>query len=292
MRQYDALHRALYAVRNQGGAILILSFMVLIAMVSMVGSYLYTTSAVTKSAGFGMVDDKTLWLSEAGLAKAIWNLMTPTGSGGQGENWTTAGTTESLGDGSYTMVVERWDFALASNGSTASASSSASGFPASNAIDGNDTTYWQSNSAPTLPSPQFITIAFPYTLTINKVRFLVPAGFRTPHIYIWRVSTNGASFTTVSAGFNSSMQSDITNTFTASANVNYLRLVVFTNNSGGGSNRVRIATLEAIGSKITSTGTMTGSGETITRTLSQTVVADDGSPQNQVAYDEPDWSGN
>lgn len=93
--------------KHQKGVILILAFMILIAMISIVGTYIFTTSVVTKSTGFGEVGGKAFWLAEAGVSKAIWNIMTPPGQGGQGSGWTTAGTTESLGDGTYTMVVTR-----------------------------------------------------------------------------------------------------------------------------------------------------------------------------------------
>jgi len=272
---------------SECGVVLILSFIILVTMASMVGTYLFTTSIVTKSAGFGEVDDKVIALAEAGLRKAVWYLMTPIPVG-RGENWTTAGTTESLGSGTYTMVVAGWNFALAANGSTASASSSSGGNPPSRAIDGNDTTYWQSRGGP----PQTITVNFPYTLTINKIRFLVPAGFQTPRNYTWQVSPTGSTYTTIITVTNQPPNiRDITHTFSitvnpAAAATRFLMLsVTALNNDGGGASRVRVATIQVIGSKITSTGTI-GS---LSRTVTQTVVADDGSPQNQVAFYEPDW---
>ena len=86
---------------------MILSFMMVLTLTSLVATYLYVVSAATKSAGFGEIANQAMWLAEAGMQKAIWNLMTPVASGGQGTNWTTTGTTESLGEGSYTMVVTR-----------------------------------------------------------------------------------------------------------------------------------------------------------------------------------------
>jgi urease alpha subunit len=101
------MSRWMQKVESRKGSILILSFMILIALISIVANYLYMTSAVTKSAGYGEVDDKLFWLAEAGIQKAVWNLVTTVGQGGEGLNWTTTGTTESLGDGTYTMVVTR-----------------------------------------------------------------------------------------------------------------------------------------------------------------------------------------
>lgn len=276
-------------MRNDGGVVLISTFIVLIAMTAVTAGFLYMISIQTKGIGWDIPSSKALWLAEAGIQKAIWNLKTPTGSSGQGEDWTTTGTTESLGDGSYTMVVTRYDFALAINSSSASASSSASGQGASNAIDGDDGTYWQSATKPTPDDPdkppQEIIITFPYPLTLNKVRFLVPSDSsqQKPKDYTWEVSSNGTSYTTVVTETNNS-DMDVTDTFTAQTNVSYLKLRV--SKITGGSIGVRIATLEAIGSKITSTGTVSS----LSRKVEQKVVADDASPQNQVAYDQIDWT--
>ena len=69
------------------------------------------------------------------------------------------------------MAVERWDFGLAAHGASASSSSAQGANAAANAIDGNDATYWESVNQPTPANPEEIIIAFPYALTINKVRF-------------------------------------------------------------------------------------------------------------------------
>ena len=187
------------------------------------------------------------------------------------------------------MVVARQDFALAANGATASdnpAQTNSSIGPAK-AIDGDNSTYWESLNNPSNVNPQSIIIAFPYPLTINKVRFIAPTATNRPRNYTWAVSADGSSYTTVVTVTNNG-STDVTDTFSAQSNVSYLRLSV--TREGSGSNKIRVATLEAIGSKITSTGTVAATGQNYTRTVIQTVVADDGSPQNQVAYYEPDWS--
>lgn len=275
---------------NDRGVVLIMALAVMILLTSLVGGFLYAVGVFIGNSGWEETDQKILWLAEAGEQKAIWNLKTPSGSGGQGESWTTAGTTENLGDGSYTMVVTRYDFALSTNGATASdnpVQTDATLVP-SKAIDGNDATYWESLNAPKGNAPQDIIIAFPYTLTVNKVRFLAPSADTRPRDYTWAVSTNGTSYTTV-VTVNNNTATDVTDTFSAQSNVNYVQLRT-TQDGQGGPQRVRVSTLEAIGAKITSTGTITATGQTYTRTISQTVVADDASPQNQVAYYEPDWT--
>jgi hypothetical protein len=270
------------------GTVLLLTFLVMTTLSTITASFLYLTSIQTKAGGYDMVSAKALWLAEAGLQQAIWNLKTPVGSGGQGEDWTTTGTTENLGNGSYAMVVERWDFALAVNGASASASSSQGSNVAANAIDGSDTTYWETTSQPSVGNPEEIIILFPYPLTINKVRFLVPAGTEhTPKNYTWGVSSDGVSYTTV-VTVNNNTARDVTDTFSAVSNVNYLKLnvtivgIIIPPGGPPGTVRVRIATLEAIGAKITSTGTVSG----LNRKIAQTAVADDAT---QTAYDEIDW---
>ena len=273
-------------MRNRG-SVLVMALALTILLVGLVGGFLYAAGLSILNSGWEETDAKVFWLAEAGLQKGIWNLKTPSGSGGQGESWTTAGTTENLGDGSYTMAVARWDFALAANGSSASATSSAAGTAPGDAIDGSDSTYWESDANPSAGNPQDLIITFPYALTINKVRFLAPSSSTRPRDYTWAVSSDGASYTTVVTANNNSA-TDVTDTFSAQSNVLYLRLRT-TQDGQGNPQRVRVSTLEAIGARITSTGTITAGGTDYTRTIRQAVVADDESPQSRVAYYEPDW---
>lgn len=279
---------------EQGGSVMVMVLALMILLISLAGGFLYATGVFIGNSGWEETDSQVFWLAEAGMQKATWNLKTPSGSGGQGESWTTAGTTENLGGGSYTMVVESWDFALSSNSSTASATSSSAGNPASNAIDGNSiTTYWESNAEPTGGSPQDLIITFPYTLTINKVRFLAPSSSTVPRDYQWAVSSNNVAYTDVGAAGNSNTTLDVTTTFSVAANpaaasVNYLRLRV-TKDGTGNPKRVRVLTVEVAGRRVTSTGTITVTGNNYTRTVRGTVVTDSDGPQTEVAYKEPDW---
>jgi Tfp pilus assembly protein PilX len=143
------------------GAALLLTLIVMITLTSVVGAYLGFVQGSARSTGAQISDRQAIYLAEAGLQKAVWNLMRTVANGGQGENWTTAGTTESLGDGSYTMEVQKWDWALAANNSTASSNSEVVGFEAAKAIDDNVATYWESNGKPQFSNPKNLTIAFP-----------------------------------------------------------------------------------------------------------------------------------
>lgn len=278
--------------RYEKGVVLLFTLMVMITLTSVVGAYLGFVQYSTRSTGAQISDSQAIYLAEAGLQKAIWNLKTPEISEGKGEDWTTAGTTENLGEGSYTMVVERWDWALAANDASASARTSAPDQEAANAIDGDPSTYWESadNPGPDKANrAQHITITFPYTLTVNKARFLVPddddLDGQYPKDYEWRVSSDDIdlNYTRAFTTTNNSLL-DRTDDFpTAQTNVNYLRLWV--TKIGKGSDGVIIATLEAIGSKITVTGTVDG----ISREIEQTVAVDDASEE---AYDQIDWNEN
>ena len=268
--------------RRENGAVLILTFIVMAALIAITAAFLSMASVQLKGSGYDVVSSKALWLAEAGLQKAVWYLETPVGSGGYGEDWTTAGTTETLGNGSYTMVVARWDFALAANDASSSTSSENGSYVAANAIDGNDLTYWQSTNKPVPGNSEEIIITFPSILTINKVRFLVPPGSsqQAPKDYTWGVSSDGINYTTV-VSCNNNNNTDVTDTFTAVYSVKYLKLNIA--KIGGDSGGAIIATLEAIGSKITSLGTVS----VMNRKIEQTAVADDAT---QTAADEIDWN--
>lgn len=261
------------------GAVLIVTFIIMVTITIITAGFLFMTSHQLEGAGYDTVSAEALWLAEAGLQKAVWNLKTPVGSGGQGEDWTTAGTEESLGDGDYTMVVERWDWALGANDATASSDDSATGQPATNANDGDDETYWESDAKPQNPNPKSLTIAFPYKLTINKVRFLAPTSNSRPRNYKWQVSTDGSIYSDVVTVSNNA-SADRTDTFTEQFNVTHLRLRV--TKAGHPSSKVRVATAETIGSKITSTGTV----DVMDRQIEQTVAVDD---TTETAYDQIDW---
>jgi len=283
----------IYEIRNTKyakGAALLFTLMVMIVLTSVVGAYLGLVQCSTRSTGAQISDSQAIYLAEAGLQKAVWYLMRTTANGGKGENWTTTtvGTTESLGDGSYTMVVDRWDWALAANNSTASIYPKVEvvGFEAAKAIDDNNDTWWESADKPgTVKSGkhQEIIINFPYALTINKVRFLAPTIDNRPGDYTWAVSTDNVTYTKVSDETKGTDTMDETHEFAAVHNVNYLRLRV--TKSGNSSSNVRVSTVEAIGSKITVTGTVDGN----CRRIEETVAVDDAF-EDEKAYDQIDWN--
>ncbi len=271
-------------VRQRGFALLIV-LLVMTALAAVLSALVISLTTDLRQTAVRVNDSKAFWLAEAGIEKATWDLKTPSGSGGQGENWTTAGTgtMESFGDGTYNMMVVNWDFALSANDATVTATSSHNSDDPELAIDDNLSTQWSSDNVPSNGNPESITVQFPYQLTINKAKFVSPSTSSRARDYEWQVSTDGINFTTVFTGndvaFNAA---GVTNEFSAQANVTHLRLKV-TKDGQGSPNRVSISTLEVGGKKITSTGTV----NSLSKTLEQTIVADD---STQTAYDEIDWN--
>jgi len=268
--------------------VLVLTFIIMVTLTVITASFLYMTSVQTKGAGYVLASTRALWLAEAGIQKAVWYLKTPLASGGKGENWVTSATTENLGAGSYTLEVESWDWALSAHSAAASASSTSGKQAAGLAIDGSDTTYWQSASRPSVGTPQYITVTFPYGLSINKTRFFVPknSSTRAPKDYMWQVSSDNITYKTVVTKTNNS-ETDVTDEFAVAADVQYLRLRVTRVSANSG---VRVSTLEALGSKVTSIGT----ASLMNRKIERTVAIHDGkvavADGNSTAYDQRDWN--
>ncbi|MEE8638509.1 MAG: hypothetical protein V3T21_05650 [Candidatus Margulisiibacteriota bacterium] len=81
-------------------------FVLVIALVAIVGGITMVTTTGIRNIGQKVEVEKALFIAEAGLNKAIWNLTVPVEEGGMGLTWRTAGVTEEFGGGSYTMIVE------------------------------------------------------------------------------------------------------------------------------------------------------------------------------------------
>ena len=82
-------------------------FLILVvALAAIVGSVTYLTTVGIKNVGGKTEHQKTFYIAEAGLNKAIWYLITPPAEGGKGLDWRTPGLTEEFGGGSYIISVE------------------------------------------------------------------------------------------------------------------------------------------------------------------------------------------
>ena len=276
---------------NRKGMVLILAFIILTTLTAVVVGFIYLASTQLKGSGYDAASNKALWLAEAGIEKAIWYLQT----GGLGIAGTTAASgpiTEELGNGSYTIEVVDWDFASSTNGAVAS------DYPVTTQVncdkandvnpDGtaNNTTYWESSGVPdgNAANYQYLIIHFPYTIQLNRVWFRVPDGStdNIPYSYTWSYSANGTTWTqwtAVAANVSGGVyyQGNLT------GNINWLRFCIVRTKTAG--SKARIATISALGKKITSTGTVSA----ISRTIERTVVVKQ-TTQTGYGYAEPDWT--
>lgn len=279
-----------YSEKGRKGMVLMLTFIIITTLTAIVVVFLYLTSTQLKGSAGDAASRKALWLAEAGMQKATWYLRTPVASGGKGENWTTTTgeTSVSLGGGTYKIdKVESYDFALKSNNATALDDPATTQANCDKAIDGDISTIWVSSGFP-YSTPQSLIIHFPYALSINKARFLAetlthpqPLWF-TPGDYTWQVSTDGTTYTpVVTVSGNSS--TDRTDTF-PNVTANYLKFRI-TAATWGTDNKIYIATIEVMGRKITSTGTVSG----VTRTIQQTVAVQE-TTQTGYGKAEIDWN--
>ena len=267
---------------DKRGAVLLLNFIILVSLISMIIPFLHMINIETKVSGDRLIETQLVCLAEAGMQKAIWNLKTPIGQGGQGEDWSTGGTTEGFGGGTYTMEAQRFDWALAENNCVASATDTVPGHDPQSVIDGDDSTYWQTPDKPVRPQFEAVTLAFPSPLTLSKVHLVIPpgAGIHKPKEYYWEVSSNGVDYTEVFHE-KKNLLDERTDVFPPVSNVNYLRLKI-TKVQGGSGTEVQIGTVEVITHKIVSTASLGG----FTCTIEQTVIADE---STQTAADQIDW---
>ena len=268
---------------NKTGSVLILNFIILGALIAILTSFLYMTSIESKVSGNNIVDSKLFWLAEAGMQKAIWNLKTPVANGGQGEDWTTTGTTESFGNGTYTMEVDKFDRAADVNNCVASVTDFVPGHGPENINDPDNNTYWESPAKPVRPDFEAVVLAFPSPITIAKARFVVPpiSNEYIPKEYSWQVSSDGVNYTTVFfEGQNT--ETAVTNIFPPVSDVNFLRFKI-TKVQGGSGCVARIGKIKAVAHNIISTANLEG----FVCTIEQTAVVDEAT---QTASDQIDWN--
>ena len=112
---------------------------------------------------------------------------------------------------------------------------------------------------------------------------MAPDYQKRPKNYVWEVSTDGSEESYITVFSNSDGTMNETNEFAAVSNVNYLRLKVATIGGGAKADGMKVSTVEAIGSKITVTGTVDG----LSREIEETVAVDDASEE---AYGQIDWN--
>ncbi len=90
-------------MRNKGN--ILLTFILLLALASLILSFLFSIYGKIRKAGIDLEYTKALYIAEAGMNKAIWYLVTPAGQGGRGGSYRTGGMVESYSDGKYTLSI-------------------------------------------------------------------------------------------------------------------------------------------------------------------------------------------
>jgi Tfp pilus assembly protein PilX len=86
------------SVKGRRGAILLFVMVVLIVIISVVGSYLGFVQISTKSTGAQITDSQAIYLAEAGVHYGIYNLK-------QDNTWTGTGSAVSFGKGDFSVSV-------------------------------------------------------------------------------------------------------------------------------------------------------------------------------------------
>jgi len=102
--------------------------------------------------------------------------------------------------------------------------------PASNVIDGNSGTFWDSQYTPLLPLPQYVTLDLGGTYNVNQIRYLPRSGNANGRILTYNVyvSSDGINFTkVVSNGVWANDETEKSATFAATS-AGYVRLEVLT----------------------------------------------------------------
>jgi hypothetical protein len=92
-------------INNRRGNVLLVAFIMTTGLAITVGSLVLLAATGIKNTDYALRRTKAFYLAESGRQKALWYLITPTQQSGKGIGWRTSGTTESFGDGSYTLRV-------------------------------------------------------------------------------------------------------------------------------------------------------------------------------------------
>jgi Tfp pilus assembly protein PilX len=108
MSIFNTVYETRYA-RYEKGAVLLFTLMVMIGLTSVVGAYLGFVQYSTRSTGAQISDSQAIYLAEAGLQKAVWNILTPVPKGGWGKFGAGQSRSEeaSFGAGTYSVTASR-----------------------------------------------------------------------------------------------------------------------------------------------------------------------------------------
>ena len=84
---------------------LLLTFILLIAIAAVLFSFTYIITGRVKESSYEFNRTQAFYIAEAGVNKAVWYLITPTGLGGQGNSYRVTASMESFGGGDYRYTI-------------------------------------------------------------------------------------------------------------------------------------------------------------------------------------------
>lgn len=256
-------------LKNRTGFALVFVYSFVLLITGVVGAYLYLSAQGSSSYSVKMQNTQAFYGAEAGLAEAVQYLQNNGGGGGgiwnpangiQPNIWNRAlgrfpaapgeepGTLTTNDAISFNFIVDNWNLAYNITppfAGTVAQSTNALGLvdsqQASNVVDGNVTTEWQTQTNPGI-FPVILTIQFPNNsnYTINEIRIRRQGGQGRPTAYTWSTSTDGITYTpAISSPPGAGNEwCDFFNT--PATNVNYLRMTI----TNATNNRVYIREIE------------------------------------------------
>lgn len=84
---------------------LAMSLLVIIGLSFLLGSFLYIVIGRTTDSSQKKSREAAFYIAEAGIKKAVWSLMTPSGLGGMGTSWRINDFSENFGEGAYSFSI-------------------------------------------------------------------------------------------------------------------------------------------------------------------------------------------
>lgn len=271
--------------KGQEGVVLIFGIILLVALSATVIAYVCLVGSETKRIGYQIADSQALYLAEAGICHVLFLLKKGL------DPAEIEGETVYLSPGkSYTILeIDNSSSAVAF---TATSSSNTAGHQASNAVDKDLDTYWQSFE---IPGKEWIQLEFPNPTTFDRASFWAVPN-QGPVSYKWQVENKidkkgEIKWTTIFSKANN-IEAEVTDIFgNLIENKMYLRLYV--EEAGDGATKTQVAVKEidlpSGGIYIESQGILEYAGGNVAKTVSQIFFVDPATTPITVTPDAGTW---
>lgn len=271
--------------KGQEGVVLIFGIILLVALSATVITYVCLVGSETKHIGYQIADSQALYLAEAGIYHVLFLLkkgLDPTEIKGE---------TVYLSPGkSYTIL--EIDISLGPITFIATSSSNTAGHEASNAVDKDLDTYWQSFE---IPGKEWIQLEFPNPATFDRASFWAIPN-QGPVKYKWQVENKidkkgEIKWETIFSKAHN-IEAEVTDIFgNFVENKMYLRLYV--EEAGDDTTKTQVAVKEinlpSGGIYIESQGTLEYAGGKLTKTVSQIFFVDTKTTPITITPDVGTW---